>query len=105
MSAAFGSPPAFRWSLNDLRDLQASALPAAFCGGLDPPGRQDRREAPSGSVTLGGHAQGHPRSVPHLSFPPHITFLLGYKRDAAMGRNKRRHPNARSDILSGGVQK
>jgi hypothetical protein len=59
----------------------------------------------SGSVTLGGHAQGHPRSVPHLSFPPHITFLLGYKRDAAMRRNKRRHPNARSDILSGGVQK
>jgi|SRR6266849_171149 len=29
----------------------------------------------------------------------------GYKRDAAMGRNKRRHPNARSDVLSGGVQK
>src|SRR5271166_5216702 len=31
--------------------------------------------------------------------------IRGYKRDVAMGRNKRRHPNARSDVLSGGVQK
>ena len=29
----------------------------------------------------------------------------GYKRDAAMGRNKRRHANARAEVPSGGVQK
>jgi hypothetical protein len=29
----------------------------------------------------------------------------GYKRDATMGRNKRRHANARAEVPSGGVQK
>jgi hypothetical protein len=29
----------------------------------------------------------------------------GYKRDAAMERNKRRHVNARAEVPSGGVQK
>jgi hypothetical protein len=50
--------------------FSSSALSTAFGGLLDARGRQGRREAPSGSVTMGGHAQGHPRLVPHWSFPP-----------------------------------
>jgi len=36
---------------------------------------------------------------------PQKTPKWGYKRDAAMGRNKRRHANARAEAPSGGVQK
>jgi hypothetical protein len=52
------------------------------------------------------HAGPNPKLHPEFGgpkSPPSISFTRGYKRDAAMGRNKRRHLNARSDVLSGGV--
>jgi hypothetical protein len=52
------------------------------------------------------HAGPNPKFHPEFGdpkSPPSISLTRGYKRDAAMGRNKRRHLNARSDVLSGGV--